>query len=408
MSTELLHHTAFREVPLAPLTDQIIAVTEAFRRDSRNEKINLSIGVYRDEQGRLPLFESIRRAETVIAEQEARSGGGKPYAPIEGLPEYREATCRLIFGDEIDTARVVTVQTVGGSGALTLAAIFIREFLKPSTIYLASPCWANHPGIFQLQKLSTTGIPYYDRTKCRVDIDGLKSALDTIPEQSVVLLQAACHNPSGVDLKREDWKQLAHIFQRRGLVAFIDFAYQGLAETPDQDAFAVRHFANEDIPTFVAHSFSKSMSLYGERVGSLSVVTENRQQAQAVMSQLKNIVRPLYSNSPIHGAKTATVVLNTPDLNTLWEIELGQLRTRITSLRHDLCAALTKHGVRENLEHIANGHGMFALLNLTPQQVAKLAEQHAIYLVPDGRICIPALSGESVERVAAAIASNKN
>ncbi len=399
---QLLEQSAFAAIPFAPLHDQIVAVTEAFRKDPRKEKINLSIGVYRDEQGILPVFESVKQAEAMIAEQERSSGTGKAYSPIEGLPEFREASSKLIFGN-VSREHIVTVQTIGGSGALTLTAILAREFLAPEKVYFSDPCWVNHPGIFKLQKVKTAKLPYYDAERCKLLFDDFCSSLERLSSGSIVLLQASCHNPSGVDLSKQQWRTLSDLFKENQLIPILDLAYQGLAESLEDDAYAARLFANEGIPGFVAHSFSKSMSLYGERTGSLSIVTESAEQAQAVMSQLKNIIRPLYSNAPIHGAKIAATVLNDSTLSSQWQNEVGQLRTRINGLRRLLAAELKKNGVTDDLRYIAEGHGMFALLKLTPQQVAQLAEKHALYLVPDGRICIPALTMENVERVAKAI-----
>ncbi len=394
---------AFASVPLAPLNDEIIKVNEAFRKDTRQDKLNLSLGVYRLENGVLPVFESVKLAEQAIIADEIQSGGGKAYAPIEGQPEFCAASKQIIFGAGSSQDNITTVQAIGGSGALTLAAIFARLHLDTKVIHLTQPCWANHPGIFELQGLALNSIPYYNKENCRLETMRTFESLRALPANSVVLFQGACHNPSGMDLGNKDWETLADICEQRHLIPIIDLAYQGLAHSLEEDAFAAQLFAKRALPCFIAHSFSKSLSLYGERVGSLSVITDSAKSAQAVKSQLKNIIRPLYSNSPVHGAKIAAHVINKPNLLMQWQTELQTLRQRILSLRRALVSELKALGVDQELSHISEGNGMFALLKLSPQQVAELAAQHAIYLVADGRTCIPALSLESTKRLARAL-----
>lgn len=396
----------FAAVSLAPLNDEIIKVNEAFRKDARSEKLNLGIGVYRLENGALPVFESVKRAEQAVIAQEMRDGSGKGYAPIEGLAEFRQTSAQLIFGSELcKQDNIVTVQTIGGSGALSLAAIFAKQHLNCRTVHLTQPCWANHPGIFELQGYTTNSLPYYDKLACKLDIQGLLTSLQTLPEQSLLLLQSSCHNPSGIDLAPEDWEKILFVCKSRNLLPVIDLAYQGLAQSLDQDAWPARLFAKHGLACFIAHSFSKSLSLYGERVGSLSVVTDSAKSAQAVLSQLKNIIRPLYSNPPVHGSKMAAEIFSSPELFSLWQEEISTLRERIFELRKALVENLQNAGFSQDLSYIANGHGMFCLLKLSAAQVSQLAERFGIYIVPDGRTCIPALSKQNVRRVAEAIVS---
>lgn len=399
-------YNPFAEVPLAPLNDPIIKVNEAFRGDPRRDKLNLAMGVYRLESGVLPVFESVKRAEHTIIAREIKDGTGKGYPPIEGPLAYRKACAEIIFGRELSAREnIATIQTVGGAGALAVAAIFARKHLARREVYLTQPCWANHPGVFELQDYKVNSLPYYDRASCKLNYAGLLQALRELAPGSLFLVQGICHNPSGVDLATAQWQELAELSKERKLLPLIDLAYQGLAHSLEEDAYPARLFAEQRIPCFIAHSFSKSLSLYGERVGSLSVVTDNVAGATAILSQLKNIVRPLYSTPPDHGAKMVAEIYASPELSALWQDELSTLRQRLGELRAAFVRALKEAGNTHDLSYISQGHGMFCLLQLTPQQVAQMAEQFAIYIIPDGRTCIPGLSLQNVTRVAQAIQS---
>ena len=390
-------------VELAP-RDPILGVTEAFNADASPNKVNLGVGVYCDDSGKVPVLESVRRAEQKLAE----SPMPRNYLPIDGLQAYDRAVQGLLFGAESEPlrqGRIVTVQTLGGTGGLKVGADFLRRIDPNAAIWISDPSWENHRALFEYAGFTVNVYPYYDAPTHGVDFDRMIGALQKLPGGSIAVLHACCHNPTGVDLSAEQWEQVIEVVKARGLVPFLDIAYQGFAEGLDADAAAVRRFAAACPVVFVSSSFSKSLSLYGERVGALSIVTENPDEAARILSQLKRVIRTNYSNPPTHGGHTVAMVLTTPELRALWEQELGQMRDRIKIMRRQVVEKI--RGIRSDFDFsfVMRQRGMFSYSGLSKDQVRRLRDEHAIYAIDSGRICIAALNSRNIDYVARAITS---
>ena len=389
------------QIPLAP-RDPIIGVTEAFNGDDRADKVNLGVGIYYDENGKVPLLQCVRRAEQALAAEPSPRG----YLPIDGMPGYQKAVQTLVFGDAaaVRDGRTVTVQALGGTGALRMAADFLHRFHGDAGVWISDPSWENHRALFEAAGFTVSAYPYYDPNTRGVRFDAMLETLDGLPAGSVVVLHACCHNPTGVDLDASQWQRVLDTVVERGLVPILDLAYQGFAEGLEPDAAVVRRFADRYAPVFVANSFSKNFSLYGERVGALSLVAGDADQAKRALSQLKRVVRSNYSNPPTHGASLVAAVLTTPDLRTLWEQELTAMRERVQDLRRQLVQRMEAHTQGLDASYIARQNGMFSYSGLTRDAVAKLRERHAIYAVDSGRICVAALNARNLDNVATAVA----
>lgn len=390
------------QVPLAP-RDPIIGVTEAFNADERPDKVNLGVGIYYGEDGKVPLLECVRRAERRLAEAPAPRG----YLPIDGMPSFQRAVQALVFGEDADAVRdghVVTVQALGGTGALRLAADFLARFNPGAGVWISDPSWENHRALFEAAGFAVDTYPYYDPASRGVRFDAMREALAALPAGAIVVLHACCHNPTGVDLDDDQWGQVLDIVTERGLVPIVDLAYQGFATGLDADAAVVRRFAERCAPLFVANSFSKNFSLYGERVGALSLVAGSGDDATRALSQLKRVVRSNYSNPPTHGASLVAAVLGDPELRALWEQELTAMRERVRDLRRDLVARMEAHTQGLDAGYIARQNGMFSYSGLTRAAVAELRERHGIYAVDSGRICVAALNAGNIGHVAMAVA----
>jgi aromatic-amino-acid transaminase len=395
--------SALASVELAP-RDPILGLTEAFITDKNPRKVNLGVGVYYDEQGKVPLLECVRRAERVLVEQEAP----RSYLPIDGLPAYDRAVQELVFGADcraLEEGRIVTVQALGGTGGLKIGADFLRRLAPASEAWISDPTWENHRGLFENAGFKVMAYPYYDARTHGVDFEATVGALRALPANSVVVLHACCHNPTGVDLSNEQWTRVIDVVTSCGLLPFLDFAYQGFGDGIDQDASAVRRFADLGVPVFVSSSFSKSLSLYGERVGSVSVVAPTRDEANRVLSQLKRLVRTNYSNPPTHGGRVVATVLTTPELRALWEKELAQMRERIKQMRAALVEKLRQRAPKSDFGFVMRQRGMFSYSGLTREQVVRLREEFAVYAIESGRICVAALNTRNVDYVAESIAS---
>ena len=389
-------------VPLAP-RDPILGITEAFNADPNPNKVNLGVGVYYDDNGKVPVLECVRRAEQKIAE----AGGARSYLPIDGIPAYIRAVQSLVFGSEAKTLReerVVTVQALGGTGALKVAADFLRRIDPGAEIWISNPSWENHRALFEGAGFKVNAYPYYDAATRGVDFPAMVRALEALPANAIVVLHACCHNPTGADLTGEQWARVVEIVKTRSLVPILDMAYQGFADGLDADAAPVRRFAEQCSPVFVASSFSKSISLYGERVGALSIVTESRDEAARVLSQLKRIIRTNYSNPPTHGGQVVTMVLTTPELRKLWEQELGEMRSRIKSIRSALVEQVQAKAPGFDFSFVLKQRGMFSYSGLTKDAVEKLRQDCSIYAVESGRICVAALNTRNLGYVADAVA----
>ena len=384
--------------------DPILGLTEAYNADSRPNKVNLGVGIYYDENGRIPLLRAVQKIEQQLA-LDAKPRG---YLPIDGLAAYDKATQELLFGAEsalVASGRVATSQTVGGSGALRVGADLLKKLLPTSTIAISNPSWENHRAVFGAAGFEVVDYTYFDAASHGLNFDGMLADLAKLEPGTVVLLHACCHNPTGADLSREQWKQLAGLLKERNLFPFVDIAYQGFDKGIEADAYAVRLLAAEGIDTYVvASSYSKSFSLYGERVGALSVVSATAGEAKAVQSQVKRIIRTIYSSPSTHGAALVAGVLTSPELRDVWEQELTEMRERIHALRAGLVAKLAALGAPE-FEFIQRQAGMFSYSGLTKSQVDRLRDEFAIYAVGTGRICVAALSQRNLDYVAQAVAT---
>lgn len=389
-------------IQMAP-RDPILGLTEAFNADRNPKKVNLGVGVYYDDDGRVPLLECVRRAENLLVEQAVP----RNYLPIDGLPAYDRAVRELVFGADsaaFKEGRIVTVQALGGTGGLKIGADFLRRIAPKAEVWISAPSWENHRALFENAGFAVHAYPYYQPRTHGLDFAGMIASLGAMPADSIAVLHACCHNPTGVDLEPEQWTEVMRTVVARGLIPFLDFAYQGFGEGLDADAAAVRRFADAGIPVFVSSSFSKSLSLYGERVGSLSVVAQSGEEAERVLSQLKRMVRTNYSNPPTHGGRVVATVLTTPELRTLWEHELGQMRERIREMRRQLVDKLRVRVPKADFSFVLRQRGMFSYSGLTRDQVVRLREEFAVYAIESGRICVAALNSKNIDYAADCIA----
>jgi aromatic-amino-acid transaminase len=389
-------------IQMAP-RDPILGLTEAFNADRNPKKVNLGVGVYYDDAGKVPLLECVRRAENLLVEQAAP----RNYLPIDGLPAYDGAVRELVFGTDsaaLKEGRIVTVQALGGTGGLKIGADLLRRIAPKADVWISDPSWENHRALFENAGFAVHAYPYYQAKTHGLDFAGMIASLQAMPAGSVAVLHACCHNPTGVDLEAEQWTQVIQAVISRGLIPFLDFAYQGFGEGLVTDAAAVRRFADTGIPVFVSSSFSKSLSLYGERVGSLSVVAQSGEEAERVLSQLKRMVRTNYSNPPTHGGQVAATVLTAPELRTLWERELEQMRERIREMRRQLVEKLRTRAPKADFSFVLRQRGMFSYSGLTRDQVVRLREEFAVYAIESGRICVAALNSKNIDYAADCIA----
>ncbi len=393
----------FANVELVP-GDPILGLTEAYNADSRPTKVNLGVGIYYDESGRIPLLRAVKQIEQQLA-NEAKPRG---YLPIDGLPAYNQATRELVFGKDsplLAAGRVATSQTIGGSGALRVGADLLHRLLPHATIAISNPSWENHRAVFGAAGFEVVEYSYFDPKTHGVDFDAMVADLNKLQPGTVVLLHACCHNPTGADLTVAQWKQVAELLKERQLFPFIDMAYQGFDKGIEQDGAAVRIIAEAGIDSFVvANSYSKSFSLYGERIGALSIVPPTADAAKAVQSQVKRIIRTIYSSPSNHGAALVAGVLTSPELRQLWEQELTEMRERIHALRHGLVDKLVAAGAPE-FAFINDQAGMFSYSGLSRPQVDRLRDEYGIYAVGTGRICVAALNQGNLEYVAKAVAT---
>jgi aromatic-amino-acid transaminase len=389
-------------VEMAP-RDPILGVTEAFNADPNPKKVNLGVGVYYDDNGKIPLLECVKRAERQLLESAPPRG----YLPIDGLPEYDRAVQQLVLGADhpvVREKRVVTVQALGGTGGLKVGADFLRRIDPAAQVWISDPSWENHRALFENAGFTVQSYPYYDAPTHGVRFDAMLGALERLPAGTVVVLHACCHNPTGVDLSPDQWSRVIEAVRARALVPFLDIAYQGFADGLEPDAEAVRRFAQAGMPLFISNSFSKSFSLYGERVGALSVVAGSSDEAARVLSQLKRLVRTNYSNPPTHGGKVVATVLNDVALRTLWEQELAQMRDRIRTMRKRLVEGIHARVPGADFRFVERQRGMFSYSGLSKQAVQRLREEFSVYAIDSGRICVAALNSRNIDYVSDAIA----
>ena len=393
----------FDAVEMAP-RDPILGLNEQFAADPNPAKVNLGVGVYYDENGKLPLLQCVQEAEKLMMEAPKARG----YLPIDGIADYDRAVQALVFGADsavLKAGRVATVQALGGTGGLKLGADFLKRLRPSATVLISDPSWENHRALFESAGFPVASYPYYDAAQRGVDFAAMLGGLRQAAAGSIVVLHACCHNPTGYDITPAQWQDVVATVKERGLVPFLDMAYQGFGEGIAEDGAVVQLFVESGMDFFVSTSFSKSFSLYGERVGALSVVCESKDAAARVLSQLKRVIRTNYSNPPIHGAQVVAMVLNTPTLRAMWEGELAQMRVRIKQMREQLRRRLEAAGLKQDLAFITQQKGMFSYSGLRKEQMQRLRGEFGIYGVDSGRICVAALNEKNLDAVVKAIAA---
>lgn len=392
----------FAHVELAP-RDPILGINESFAADTNPRKVNLGVGVYLNEGGKIPVLECVKRAEVAMAEKSAPRG----YLPIDGIAAYDQATQALVFGRDseiVKSGRAVTVQAVGGTGALKIGADFLKRVSPNSAVYISNPSWENHRGLFTVAGFEVRDYAYYDAATRSLDFAGFLAAVIAMPAGSVIVLHACCHNPTGVDPTLAQWQEIVAAVRAGDLIPFLDMAYQGFGDSVLDDGAVVKLFGETLGPLFVSSSFSKSFSLYGERIGALSVVATDKEQASRVLSQLKLVIRTNYSNPPTHGGALVAAALTDPVARELWDKELGEMRDRIKSMRVALHGALKRLAPTANFENILTQRGMFSYSGLNKDQVQRLKSEFGVYAVDTGRICVASLNSKNVDYVAESIA----
>ena len=394
--------TLFATVEMAP-RDPILGLNEQFNADPNPAKVNLGVGVYTDENGKLPLLACVKAAEAQLVEA-ARARG---YLPIDGIAAYDKAVQHLVFGEDsplLAAGRVATIQALGGTGGLKVGADFLKKLEPNAKVLISDPSWENHRALFTNAGFTVETYPYYDAAKKGVNFEGMLAALNAAAPGTIVVLHACCHNPTGYDITTAQWDAVIEAVKARQLVPFLDMAYQGFGDGIAEDGAVVGRFAAAGMDFFVSTSFSKSFSLYGERVGALSVVCESKEEAARVLSQLKIVIRTNYSNPPTHGAQVVATVLSTPALRQQWEQELAGMRNRIKAMRTALVEKLKAAGVKQDLSFITTQRGMFSYSGLTKPQMERLRSEFGVYGVDSGRICVAALNEKNLGYVAESIA----
>ena len=385
--------------------DPILTLMERFKEDPRSDKVNLSIGLYYNEDGIIPQLKAVADAE---ARLNAQPHGASLYLPMEGLNSYRHAIAPLLFGADhpvLQQQRVATIQTLGGSGALKVGADFLKRYFPESSVWVSDPTWENHVAIFAGAGFEVSTYPWYDEATNGVRFNDLLATLKTLPARSIVLLHPCCHNPTGADLTNEQWDAVIEILKARELIPFLDIAYQGFGAGMEEDAYAIRAIASAGLPALVSYSFSKIFSLYGERVGGLSVLCEDAEAAGRVLGQLKATVRRNYSSPPNFGAQVVAAVLNDEALKASCLVEVEEMRTRILAMRQELVKVLSTEMPERNFDYLLNQRGMFSYTGLSAAQVDQLREEFGVYLIASGRMCVAGLNTQNVHRVAKAFAA---
>lgn len=392
----------FEKIEMAP-PDAILGLTDAFRKDTNPNKINLGVGIYKDEKGGTPTLESVKRAEKRLLE----AGLPKTYLPIPGALEFGTAVRNLVFSPDhsVNTQnRACTAHTPGGTGALRVAADFLKRCMGAGSVWMSDPTWANHPAIFEAAGHSVKTYPYYDSQTRSVDFPAMLKALETAEKDDVVLLHACCHNPSGVDLSLDQWESVAGVVQERGLIPLVDFAYQGFGDGLEADASGVRMLCQKVKEALVCSSFSKNFGLYQERCGALTLVADTSESATRAFSQVEKAIRANYSNPPAHGGQIVTTIMGDPELRSLWENEVTTMRNRINGMRVLFVDTLKEIGVSQDFSFIKRQRGMFSFSGLTPEQVKELRSKYAVYIVGSGRINVAGMTPENIRPLCLAIA----
>ena len=392
----------FSAVEMAP-RDPILGLNEQYAADPNPAKVNLGVGVYFDDNGKLPLLQCVQAAEKAMMDKPAARG----YLPIDGIAAYDSAVKALVFGAESDVVkagRVATVQAIGGTGGLKIGADFLKKISPNAKVLISDPSWENHRAIFTNAGFEVGSYRYYDAANRKVDFDGMLADLNAAAPGTIVVLHACCHNPTGYDITAAQWEQVIAAVKAKGLVAFLDMAYQGFGYGIAEDGAVIGKFVAAGLNIFVSTSFSKSFSLYGERVGALSVVANDKDEAARVLSQLKIVIRTNYSNPPTHGGAVVAAVLNNPELRALWEKELGEMRVRIKAMRQKLVDGLKAAGVTKDMSFITTQIGMFSYSGLSKDQMVRLRTEFGVYGTDTGRMCVAALNSKNIDYVCQAIA----
>ena len=385
--------------------DPILSLMERFKEDPRSDKVNLSIGLFYDENGIVPQLKSVAEAE---ARLNAQPHGASLYLPMEGLNSYRHTVAPLLFGADhpvLQQQRVATIQTLGGSGALKVGADFLKRYFPDSGVWVSDPTWENHIAIFVGAGFKVGTYPWFDSETNGVRYDALLETLNTLPARSIVLLHPCCHNPTGADLTNEQWDGVVEVLKARDLIPFLDIAYQGFGAGMEEDAYAIRAIADAGLPALVSNSFSKIFSLYGERVGGLSIICEDNETALRVLGQLKATVRRNYSSPPNFGAQIVAAVLGDAELKAMWLAEVEGMRTRILDMRQALVNVLKEEMPNGNFDYLLKQRGMFSYTGLSAAQVDRLRDEFGVYLIASGRMCAAGLNSRNVQRVAKAFAA---
>jgi aromatic-amino-acid transaminase len=393
----------FSTVEMAP-RDPILGLNEQFAADTNPSKVNLGVGVYFDENGKLPLLQCVQAAEKAMMDKPAARG----YLPIDGIAAYDSAVKGLVFGadsEPVKSGRVATVQALGGTGGLKIGADFLKRLNPGAKVLISDPSWENHRALFTNAGFPVDTYTYYDAAKRGVNFDGMLASLRAAAPGTVVVLHACCHNPTGYDITPAQWDQVIAVVKERGLTAFLDMAYQGFGHGIAEDGAVIAKFVAAGLLFLVSTSFSKSFSLYGERVGALSVLCADKAEAERVLSQLKIVIRTNYSNPPTHGGAVVAAVLNNPELRALWEKELGEMRVRIKAMRQQLVDGLKAAGVKQDMGFITEQIGMFSYSGLTKEQMVRLRSEFGVYGTDTGRMCVAALNGKNIGHVCKAIAA---
>jgi len=392
----------FTAVEMAP-RDPILGLNEQFNADTNPNKVNLGVGVYFDDNGKLPLLQCVQAAEKAMMDKPAARG----YLPIDGIAAYDAAVKSLVFGADsevVTSGRVATIQAIGGTGGLKIGADFLKKLKPNSTVLISDPSWENHRALFNGAGFAVEAYRYYDAATRGIDFEGMLADLKAAAPGTIILLHACCHNPTGYDISPSQWDQVIANVKAGGLVPFLDMAYQGFGYGIAEDGAVIGKFVAAGLDFFVSTSFSKSFSLYGERVGALSVVCESKEEAARVLSQLKIVIRTNYSNPPIHGGAVVTAVLGNPELRALWEKELAEMRVRIKAMRQKLVDGLKAAGVKQDMSFITSQIGMFSYSGLSKDQMVRLRDEFGVYGTDTGRMCVAALNSKNIDYVCAAIA----
>ena len=397
-----LSASMFSAVEMAP-RDPILGINDAFAADTKPDKVNLGVGVYYDDNGKLPLLQCVQAAEKLMMDSPKPRG----YLPIDGIAAYDSAVKALVFGAEsepVKSGRIATAQGIGGTGGLKIGADFLKKLKPNATVLISDPSWENHRALFIQAGFEVQSHPYYDAVKRGINFEGMLAALNAAAAGTIVVLHACCHNPTGYDITPEQWDQVIAVVKARGLTPFLDMAYQGFGYGIVEDGAAVAKFVAAGLSFFVSTSFSKSFSLYGERVGALSVLCASKEEADRVLSQLKLVIRTNYSNPQIHGGTVVAIVLNTPALRAQWETELTEMRLRIKAMRQKLVDGLKAAGVAQDMSFITDQIGMFSYSGLSKEQMQRLRSESGVYGTDAGRMCVAALNSKNIDHVCAAIA----